>query len=209
MQCRRTGEAPAPKLRRWLDALAPKLRGRLIAMDLIDRRAASADKPLTVHLEGGRDAGGNATEPGFRQALEARGVTAGHVHTTCKRVGDLLDACGFVFWPDLTAPGAEARVEVHLGRRRDKGEIGGPTLNYSARDFRGFCPGAAPAVGLPGRREPPGRTGGLLLHPPRPRNGAGRCGRTREGHRRVDAPRQPNHHHPLPAQRPAGGEGGH
>ena len=108
-------------------------------MDLIDRRTVSAERPLRSHLDGEKDAAGNLTDPGFRQVVEARGVTPGHVHTTCKRVGDLLDACGFAFWSDLVAPGAEGRVEVYLGGRRAAKKISGRTLNYYVRDFQSFC----------------------------------------------------------------------
>src|SRR5688500_4429854 len=52
VHCRRAGEPPPPKLQKWLDSLPPKLRRRLIDMDVIDARSACADTPLTVHLEG-------------------------------------------------------------------------------------------------------------------------------------------------------------
>jgi hypothetical protein len=75
VECRRKGDAPGDKLQRWLEALPPKLRERLEAMELIDRLATHAGKPLLAHLDGATDTDGKVTMPGFRQALLARGVT--------------------------------------------------------------------------------------------------------------------------------------
>src|SRR6478672_4658613 len=46
---RREGSSPEGKLQRWLDALPPKMRERLVAMDLIDVQAATSDVPLLVY----------------------------------------------------------------------------------------------------------------------------------------------------------------
>ena len=149
VECRRNGEGPGGKLQRWVEALPPKLRERLEAMELIDRQAVHAGKPLLAHLDGTTDAEGKVTMPGFRQALLARGVTANHVDVTTKRVRTILDGCGLFFWPDLSAPGAATRVAVYLGERRTKGDIRGKTLNYYVRDFKGFCRWLAKQLGCP------------------------------------------------------------
>jgi hypothetical protein len=47
------------------------------------------------------------------------------VRQTAKRVRQILTGCDFVFWPDLTQPGAATRVAVHLGDLRANGKIGG------------------------------------------------------------------------------------
>lgn len=117
VECRKTGADPSERLRRWLGTLPDGDRGRLETMDLLDAQAAGAGKPLTVHLEGEKDAAGNVVSPGYRQALAARGVTEHHVHTTVKRVADTFAGCGFTHWRDLVKPGAAARIEVWLGEK--------------------------------------------------------------------------------------------
>ena len=158
VELRRSGGAPDDKLQRWIDSQPDKLRKRLIDMDLIDARAAAAAVPLSAMLNGEKDAGGIITRPGYRQALEARGVTDEHVKMATDRVEKILDGCAFAFWPDLMAPGAETRVSVFLGELRTKGTIGGKTLNYYVRDFKSFCrwlaketkAGAVPMMDLAG-----------------------------------------------------------
>ncbi len=151
VRCRTSGEALPSSVSRWLTILPDRLRERLAKMDLIDPSTASAEKPLAHHLEGVTD--GNKTDPGFRQALEARGNTDAHVNLTVKRVKSILDNCGFTYWRDLVKPGAATDVEVYLGKRRTKGEITGTSYNYYVRDFKSFCrwmvkSGRAPAVAM-------------------------------------------------------------
>jgi integrase len=138
VECRKTGAEQPDKLRRWVDALPARLRRRLVGMDLIDDHVAGVDAPLTVHLEGVKKAD-KITTPGYRQALAARGVTEHHVNTSVKRVADVFAGCGFVHWRELAKPAAATRIEVWLGDRRNKGEIGGKTLNYYIREIRSFC----------------------------------------------------------------------
>jgi hypothetical protein len=153
IQARRDCAALPEDLRKWLDALPTRTRDRLAEMDLIDATAAASDRPLIEHLEGRKDEAGIIVAPGYRQALLARGNTERHARTTAKRVRAVLDGCGFTFWRNLSAPGAAARVEVWLGERRAKGEIGGASFNYYIRDLRGFCrwmqrQGLAPGMAL-------------------------------------------------------------
>ena len=153
VECRQNGDTPAGKLQRWIDSLPDRLRRRLIKMDLIEATAATGEIPLLTYLDGRKDDSGAVTLPGYQQALEARGATPAHVTQTVKRVRNVLDGCGFVFWRDMTRPGAVTAVQVYLGKLRDDGRIGAKTFNYYVRDLKGFCrwmadEGHAPAVAL-------------------------------------------------------------
>jgi integrase len=146
--CRRKGESPEQRLRRWLDGLPERTRDRLAEMDLIDRPSASADVPLSVHLQGALDdATGEAVSPGWRQEIAARGVTGKHLAVTVSRVAAVLDACGLLLWRDLLRPGLAGEIIVNLGKRREAGEINGRTINYHVRDVRAFCRWLAKRLG--------------------------------------------------------------
>jgi integrase len=153
VRCRSTGEPLPAKLMKWLDSMPVGLRKRLTEMDLIDARMLDAGKTLAQHLDGRFDAEGKLIDPGFKQALQARGNTENHVKVTTDRVRRIIDGCGFVFWKDIAAPGASTSVEVFLGNLRTKQEISGATLNYYMRDTRSFCrwlakTGKAPSMAL-------------------------------------------------------------
>ena len=153
VDCRRTGEPMGERLRKWVEAQSEKLTRRLAEIEIIDPLATSIDTPLLEHLDGKIDGDGKLIEPGFKQALEARGNTAIHVKVTTDRVRRILDGCAFTFWRDIIRPGAADQVSVFLGRLRDKGQITGPTFNYYVRDLKSFCrwlakQGKAPAVAM-------------------------------------------------------------
>lgn len=153
VRCRQTGEPLPATLAKWLSIQPDKLRERLIAMDLLDRRMADAGRTLLMHLDGEHDADGQLVEPGFKQALEARGNTPNHVKVTTDRVRRILEGCAFIFWKDINAPGAATAAAVFLNDLRTAGGIGGPTLNYYVRDVRSFTRwlarnGKAPAMAL-------------------------------------------------------------
>jgi integrase len=138
---RRNSEPLPETLKRWADTLPDALRARLAEFDLLDVGTAGADAPLLTHLDGTADA------PGWRQALEAKGTTAGHVGTTVQRVRDLITGVGFVTWKDLSRPGAADDAAIWLGRRRERGELVGTTVNYYCRDLRAFSRWLAKRLG--------------------------------------------------------------
>ncbi len=133
VQCRRTGERPPEKLQRWIETLPDRQMKRLLAMELIDPRTMQADRPLAALLDS------DGADPGYRQALLARGDTDAHVKQTIDRIRAVLDECGFAFWRDLAKPGAPTSVEVFLGKRRKAGKINGQSFNYYVRAIKGFC----------------------------------------------------------------------
>ena len=68
VRCRRNGEPFGEKLHRWLDSTMPqRLRDRLVAMEIIDPLASSAETPLVAHLDGRKADDGTLAEPGYRQ----------------------------------------------------------------------------------------------------------------------------------------------
>jgi integrase len=150
VRSRRECAALPPELSKWLESLPAATRKRLTEMDLIDATTAASERPLIEHLEGRKDAAGNIIEPGYMQAILARGRTERHARTTVKRVRAVLDGCAFTFWRNLAAPGAATRIECWLADRRRKGEIGGTSFNYYVRDMRGFCNWLSEQCRVPG-----------------------------------------------------------
>ena len=153
VRCRRTGEHVGDKLRKWLEAQSEKMVKRLVEMEIIDPLATASDMLLADLLQGRADADSRTIEPGYRQSLAASGNTDIHVGKTVDRIKKLLDACAFLFWRDMAAPGAATRVAVYLGELRDKGKINGSTLNHYVGAIKGFCnwlatEGKAPAIAL-------------------------------------------------------------
>ena len=139
VNCRRGGEGISDPLRKWIDSRSEKELARLQAMDLLTSTAENAGVTLAEHLDGRRDDAGNVTRPGWRQDLEARGVTGEHVRTVTSRVETLLTGCALFQWRDLIQPDVETRITVWLGKQREKGKINGRTFNYYVRDLRSFC----------------------------------------------------------------------
>lgn len=140
VECRRNHDAPDESLLTWLDGLPADLRARMVEIGLIDTRRTAGDRPLSAHLDGERDGDGKLTLPGFRQKLESKGNTPGHVAQQVRRVRQIFDGCGFVFWSDLSAPGATSTVESYLEKLRTAdAEIGGRTARYYAQAIKQFC----------------------------------------------------------------------
>jgi integrase len=136
---RRQGETLAGKLRRWVEGLDPTTSKRLIDIGLIDSRAVDTEKPLSVLLKGRADESSAIIEPGYQQALEARGNSKGHIDMAVGRVDRILAECGFLVWRDLTAPGATTRIEVAIGKWRAEKKIGGQSCKYYVRDMKSFA----------------------------------------------------------------------
>jgi len=139
LELRRNSATIPEDLAKWLDTLGEQSRRRIAACDLIDAVAAAAERPLIDHLDGQKDAAGKVIEPGYTQALEARGTTANHIGTVTHRVRTILEECALTHWRELNAPSAATRVEVWLGEQRAKAQISGTTYNYYVRDLRSFC----------------------------------------------------------------------
>lgn len=142
---RKHAEPLPTDLRKWLDTLPEKTRERLAGMDLLDVIGEGLDRPLSLWLDG--DAEGGDGQPGYRQAIAARGVTAEHVDSVIPRIRGVLDGCGFVRWRDIAGPGAATDVAVYLGKQREAKAINGSTYNYAVRDVKGFAKWLAKQLG--------------------------------------------------------------
>jgi len=125
--------------RRWLEGLDKATVKRLATMELIDPRAAFADRPLLDHLIGQRDKAGTIVQPGYQQAMEAKGDTECHVTKTITRIRKIVDDLALLHFRDLIAPGCAAQIQYHLGQMRKQKTIGGKTLNYYVTAIKGFC----------------------------------------------------------------------
>ena len=154
IDCRRRGTTPEDRLRIWVETLPERQRERLAEMNLIERQAtAGMIASLVGYLEGRPATDTKPAEPGYRQSLEAKGVTAKHVDLTCKRIANILAGAGFSVWRDLVAAGAATRVEMWLGQQRAAGTMTVKTAGYYVREFKAFCRwmkkhGHAPAVAM-------------------------------------------------------------
>ena len=133
-----SGEALDPVLTKWLEMCPAKLRARLGAIDLLDRRRAAGLRPLLAHLNGEPGA------PGYRQALIAKGDTDKHVKLICARVGRVLEGCRLTYWSGISP----TEVTVYLHRLRSElvdaqGKVnigmGAQTSNFYLSAFQAFC----------------------------------------------------------------------
>ena len=138
VSCAASREPLPPELSRWLEDVPAKLRARLENFGLLATAKVAALRPLVEHLDGAPDA------PGYRQHLEAKGNTAGHVEQTCSRVRRILEGCRFSFWSSID--GAKVAGFLH-GLRGDKADgqggvkpgVSPATSNYHLAALKSFC----------------------------------------------------------------------
>lgn len=127
------------EMTKWVEGLPPRLTEVLGRIGLLDAVKSGALRPLIEHLEGTADA------PGFKQALEGKGATAGHVALTVGRAKSVIEGCGFKFWSDVSAAKVTAHLETLRADTLDaKGEIderglSAQTSNYYLRAIRQFA----------------------------------------------------------------------
>ncbi|MBW8015448.1 MAG: site-specific integrase [Planctomycetes bacterium] len=104
--------------------LAAKLEREveLAEVGIIDKYAKHRKKALLEHLKE------------FRQSLLDKGNTAKHSDLTYKRAKSIIEACKFVFTPDLNA----SKVQSFLAQKR-KVKINIRTSNHYLRTIKQFC----------------------------------------------------------------------
>ena len=103
---RAAGETTLPAdLARFIDELPPKARERLAAWGIIGQARVAAAKPLREHLDD------------YRAALLDKGNTQKHADLVTSRARAVFDACGFIFWQDLSA----VKLSAHLAAERERG----------------------------------------------------------------------------------------
>ena len=110
-----------PLLGSWANDLAPSIRDRLAAWDLLGEHA----RPLSDHITD------------YEAALRARNSTEQHVRQTVGRIMRIMQGCQFVYWGDVQG----SRVQRFLSELRlsKKHAASAQTKNYYLRDFKSFC----------------------------------------------------------------------
>ncbi len=119
---RATGATPDEEMRRWIEGLAPNLRDRLAAADLLTSTQVAALKPLS-QLQGE-----------WEMHLAAKGSTSAHVQLVTSRARKVVAGIGAEFWSALDA----SRVEQFLKDQRDRG-MSTRTSNFHLQALRQFC----------------------------------------------------------------------
>ena len=142
--CRASGEPLDPALTRWITTLSPRLRAKLVEFGILDASKVAAMEPLLKHLHGEADAAGRVTFIGFRQAVAAKGTSAGHAHLVATRARKVIEGCEFVFWSDISASKVMAYLDsLRADRKYKNGSarpgIGAQTFNFYLAAFKQFC----------------------------------------------------------------------
>jgi integrase len=104
---RQTRETLSADMLRWIAALAPKYRKRLVAWGVIDERRVAALGPI------------ERLEAAWAASVEARGVTEQHLKQTTSQVRRILNALGVEMWLDVDV--LEVQNELARRCRGDKG----------------------------------------------------------------------------------------
>ena len=119
---RATDATPDEEMRRWIEGLAPDLRDRLAAADLLTSTQVAALKPLSELQEE------------WEKHLAAKGSTKGHVQLVTSRARKVVEGIGAEFWSAMEA----SRVEQFLKEQRDGG-MSTRTSNFHLQALRQFC----------------------------------------------------------------------
>ncbi|QDV07295.1 site-specific tyrosine recombinase XerC [Planctomycetes bacterium Poly30] len=104
---RQTGETLSPDMLRWISAMAPKYRKRLVAWGVIDERRVAAVGSI------------ERLEAAWAASIEARGVTEQHLRQTTAQVRRIFEALGVETWLDIDV--LEIQNELARRCRGDKG----------------------------------------------------------------------------------------
>jgi len=136
--CKMNREPLDPALTKWVEGLPAKLRQSLGKAGLLSAGKLAAMRPLAEHVDGTVDS------PGWRQHLMAKGNTAGHVDTSCRRVMRVLEGCSFVYWSDINANKVESHLyDLRTAKVNSKGKealgMSAQTSNHHLTAIKGFC----------------------------------------------------------------------
>jgi integrase len=129
---RSSGEILPPEMSRAIEDMPAVMRDRLVSWDIIPAAKAAARKPLAAHLDDWKD------------ALQAKGSTAGHANQHFKQAQRIVDGCSFITLADISA----SRVEQFIANLRenqtdDEGitrrGVSAATSNHYLTAIKGFC----------------------------------------------------------------------
>ena len=119
-----SGGSLEPQLARWLKEIPTDLRERLVKVGLIDPKEAAAGKPLKEHIED------------FEKSLLAKGRAEKHIRQVRNVLIDVFNACGFIYWHDISANS----LESYLADLRDRGRgISARTFNHKLKCCQQFA----------------------------------------------------------------------
>ena len=122
---RSSGATPDDAMRRWIEGIAPALRDRLAAMDLLTARQVAALRPLTELLDA------------WEEHLLAKGTSRRQITQVLGRARRLFEGAGIAVWNEIDA----GRVEQYLrgARARKKRPLSARTSNFYLQAARQFC----------------------------------------------------------------------
>ncbi|MCH8150456.1 MAG: hypothetical protein IH987_21165 [Planctomycetes bacterium] len=121
---RKKKEPLTAELSAWLDTMDAKFRARLVKYGILDSRWADRSKPLSEHLGD------------YRRSILNGGRTQEYADQTAGRIRSVFQACGFVYYADISA----SAVETYLADSRSmKDGIGPKTSNHYLHAAKQFC----------------------------------------------------------------------
>lgn len=113
-----------PQMARWLRDLPSDIHERLVRFGLLDARQAAAAQPLAAHVDD------------FQKSMEANDRDPKHIRHVCGVLRTAFEACGFMYWRDISA----ARLQAYLASLRDHGRgCSKRTYNHKLKSCRQFA----------------------------------------------------------------------
>lgn len=121
-----TGGELDVKLANWLDSLSQKLLEKFANLGWLDNARVTAGKPLSEHVDDFEYwlSTTKAPRTGYHRSDT-------HVKTTCRRVRQVFEKCGFTYWSDIVV----GKVEECLGGL----DVRANTFNYYLTALKHFC----------------------------------------------------------------------
>ncbi len=123
-QRRAAGDTLPPELTRFVESLPASIRDRLAEWGIIDPARVAAAKPLQEHVTD------------WEASLLAKGNTERHAELVASRARKIFDACGFVYWSDISA--SKLQSELAEMRKGERG-IAAQTHNFYLQAAKQFC----------------------------------------------------------------------
>jgi len=122
---RSSGATADDGMRRWIEGVAPDLREKLAAMDLLTAKQIAALRSLTDLIDS------------WEEHLVAKGTSARQIGQVVGRARRLFEGAEITFWNEIDA----ARVEQYLkrARGRKKASFSNRTSNFYLQAARQFC----------------------------------------------------------------------
>ena len=132
-------------LSKWLTQIPPRIYKQIVEFELLDTRQIAAGKPLEEHIAD------------FRRSLLAKGRTEDYANLTSRRVQRVIEECGFIDWPDISASKILKKIvefrkhvttlktekvngkQVKTKGPKDIGPISAKSKNYYLQAIKQFC----------------------------------------------------------------------